>query len=94
MTMCKRPSVIPYKKVVRREGNRQAKLMMISECETCIIKLWDNESYDVDEDGTKYHRALLLRKCGCSEPMRVKCENYDDFVKTQLEEDFKILHIR
>jgi len=54
----------------------------------------DNESYDVDEDGTKYHRALLLRKCGCSEPMRVKCENYDDFVKTQLEEDFKILHIR
>jgi len=29
MTMCKRPSVIPYKKVVRREGNRQAKLMMI-----------------------------------------------------------------
>jgi len=79
MTMCKRPSVIPYKKVVRREGNRQAKLMMISECETCIIKLWDNESYDVDEDGTKYH---------------LKCENYDDFVKTQLEEDFKILHIR
>jgi len=62
-----------YKKVVRREGNRQAKLMMISECETCIIKLWDNESYDVDEDGTKYHH---------------------DFVKTQLEEDFKILHIR
>ena len=89
MTMCKRPSV------VRRKGNRQAKLMMISECETCIIKMWDNESYDVDEDGTKYHRCLLLRKCGCDEPMRVKCEDYDEFVKTQTEENnFKILHIR
>tara|TARA_R110000823_G_scaffold190977_1_gene322570 strand:- start:827 stop:1099 length:273 start_codon:yes stop_codon:yes gene_type:complete len=81
--------------VVPRKGNREVKLMMISECESCIIKLWDNESYDVDEDGNKYHRGLIIRNCGSDEPMRVKCEYYDKFVKTQIDEnEFKILHIR
>ena len=66
-------------------------MMMISKCENCIIKIWENETYDVDEDGTKYHRGLILRRCGCEEPMRVKCEDYVEFVKTQTENNFTFL---
>ena len=53
----------------------------------CLWKVWENiNGIDIEEDGTKYYRALFLyHSCNnphCnSEPYRIKIEDYKDFVK-------------
>ena len=71
--------------------SKPIKVMLINNDNTCIIKIWEHENIDVDIDGTKYHRGLILKKCGCDTPIKVKIDEYDMFLETQLENGFKKL---
>jgi protein associated with RNAse G/E len=66
------------------------KIMLIDSTKQCIIKIWHHETTDIDSDGTKYHRCLILKHC-CDEPFRLKVEDFDIFIKKHINSKFKII---
>ena len=58
--------------------------MMVDRTKSVVIKIFSYESTDVDEDGTRFLRGIVLRK-GCSriDEFKLRCEDYDDFIRTQ-----------
>ena len=67
----------------------------------CLWKVWEHiNGIDIEEDGTKYYRALFLyHSCNdeycnnphCnSEPYRIKFADYKDFVRCQFKNGYKI----
>lgn len=67
------------------------KIMLISKNDECIIKISEHRPIDVDEDGTKYNRCIVFRMCGCNEYIKIKTEEVETFIQTQLASEFKIL---
>ena len=58
------------------------------------IKIWRNEVFDEDSDGTKYHRCLAQGICECEScnkfvenAFKIRVEYYDQFLQTHLEDD-------
>jgi hypothetical protein len=67
----------------------------------CLWKVWEHiDGIDIDEDGTKYYRALLLyHSCDegyCNNPhcnsetYRIKLDDYKNFIKSQFEYGYKL----
>ena len=66
--------------------------MMIDSTESVIIKIFSYMSTDVDEDGTRFLRGMILRKgCSCIDKFKLRCEELDDFIRTQQNNRFRIL---
>ena len=69
-----------------------AQVMMIDRTKSVIIKIFSYESTDVDEDGTRFLRGMILRKgCSCIDKFKLRCEELDDFIRTQQNNRFRIL---
>ena len=62
------------------------------ETKSVVIKIFSYESTDVDEDGTRFLRGIVLRKgCPRIDEFKLRCEDYDDFIRTQQNNRFRIL---
>ena len=57
-----------------------------------IIKVWEHEGFDVDADGTTYHRALFMCRCGTEYPVKIRCEDYQSYIRHELDNGFRILN--
>lgn len=84
-----------------RIKNNKIKVMLVNTTYPCIIKVWNHiDGIDVEKNGTKYYRALMLyHKCNksrCNDPhcgsqvYRVKLQDFNEFIRYYLDDGFKI----
>jgi len=84
-----------------RIKNNMLKVLFIHPVYPCLWKVWEHiDGIDVDEDGSKYYRALFLcHSCNCkecndphcnSETYRIKFEDYNNFIRSQFEDGYKL----
>jgi hypothetical protein len=76
------------------------KVVLIHPEYPCLWKVWEHiDGIDIDEDGTKYYRALFLyHSCHegyCDDPhcnsetYRIKFDDYNNFIRTQFKDGYK-----
>jgi len=51
-----------------------------------VIKIWDCNPRDVDPDGTQFHRAVKVCRCGKEYPFKIQTSLYNEYVR-QLQRD-------
>ena len=66
-------------------ASRPEKITLVSFDNSCIFKIYEHEEFDVDSrDGTKYHRVIMIKSCGCETPFHLKMDDYEVCVEKQL----------
>jgi len=73
----------------------QIKIMLIHKDGKSIWKIYKHLDTDVNEKNEKYYRALFLENTNngmTNEPFRIKFDDYEDFLKCQLKNGYKIMN--
>ncbi len=73
-------------------NNDCVQVMLVHSTKTVIMKIYNYNPTDVDGDGTRFFRGIVLRKeTHHIQEFKLKCDDYNDFIRVQLTNQFRIL---